>query len=187
MCACWVERALACSRWITIDFVEYLCRHCIPRSVNWRHFPTAQDIELTRFESWSSYNLSLIQFVCSRRVVKCSQPKSNHRCGGVYIDNCPPRRQVTQGLPSLDIMLFKLIVRYHRSRRRPLFRSKDAMYEKGRSIRNKAAIVSARSSRALHCTVATIPDGDDPCPVCPSFSSFPVCIARRIIDTVQLH
>ena len=78
---------------------------------------------------------------------------------------------------------------YHRSRRRPLVRRSDrrTMHERGRSISNKAAIVSARSRRALHCTVATIPDGNDPSPVYPSLSSFPVCSARRIIDTVQLR
>jgi hypothetical protein len=46
--------------------------------------------------------------------------------------------------------------------------------------------VSAKRSLALQCTIATIPDGDDPCSVCSSFSSFPVCIARQIIDTVTV-
>ena len=51
------------------------------------------------------------------------------------------------------------------------------MYERGRSISNKAATLSARSSRAFYCTIATIPDGDNPCPVCPSF--------RRSLSVVQ--
>lgn len=60
-----------------------------------------------------------------------------------------------------------------------------AMYKTGRSIGIKAATLSARSSRALQCTITTIPDGDNPCPVHSSFVSSLVCLARRINDNVQ--
>jgi hypothetical protein len=43
-------------------------------------------------------------------------------------------------------------------------RRSGAMYEIGRSIGIKAATVSASCSRALQCTIATIPDGDNPVP-----------------------
>lgn len=50
---------------------------------------------------------------------------------------------------SSKIMQSKLTVRYHRSRRWPLIRSREAMYVRGRSISNNAAIKSARSRRSI--------------------------------------